>query len=120
MRAQQTDEELGHDAPARRSESMPTAEHLRLLENVEEQWRTPPEDLDEVFRERLQVLGVQDQIVRDPDGSRDRLAGGDAEGLAPLQVSLREGMDLLRDGLGQGASAEAEFRIALWNRLDRW
>src|SRR5438552_8499402 len=110
---QQTDEDLGHDPPARRSESMPAAEHLRLLENVEEQGRTPPEDLDQVFRERLHVVGVQDQIVRDPDGSRDRLAGGDAEGLAALQVSLREGMDFLRDGLGQDAFPKLSFESIL-------
>src|SRR5205823_12881832 len=58
IRTQQTDEDLGHDAPARRSESMPAAEHLRLLENVEEQGRTPPEDLNQVFRERLHVVRV--------------------------------------------------------------
>src|SRR3989442_652438 len=97
---------------------MPTAEHLRLLENIQEQGRSSPEDLDQVFRERFHVVGVQDQIVRDPDGSRDRLAGGDAEGLAPLQVSLREGMDFLRDGLGQDAYSETEFRIDLATRLD--
>src|SRR5438309_1750528 len=97
---------------------MPTAEHLRLLEDVEEQGRSPPEDLDQMFRKRLQVVGMQDQLVRDPDRSRDRLAGGDSEGLAPLQVSLREGMDLLRDGLGQDAYPEAELRTELATRLD--
>ena len=46
------------------------------------------------------------------------MAGGDAEGLAALQVSLREGMDFLRDGLGQDAYSETEFRIDLATRLD--
>src|SRR2546427_2841357 len=97
---------------------MPTAEHLRLLENIEEQGRSSPEDLDQVFRERFHAVGVQDQIVRDPDGSRDRLAGADAEGLAPLQVSLRKGMDFLRYRLVQDAYSETELRIDLATPLD--
>src|SRR5256886_8132944 len=116
--AQQTDEDFGHDASTRRSESVSGAEHFRLLEDVEEERSAPPEDLDQVFRERLHVLRMQDEVVRDSNRPRDRLAGGEAEGLAPLQISLRQCVDFLRDSLRQDAHAETEFRVDLATRLN--
>src|SRR5205823_10769911 len=71
----------------------------------------------EGFGERLHLLGVQDEIFRKSEGPRDRLTGGQPEGLPSLQVALGERVDLLRDRVREDADAERELRVDLPARL---
>src|SRR5439155_279815 len=59
----------------------------------------------------------QDEIFRKSEGPRDRLTGGQPEGLPSLQVALGERVDLLRDRVREDADAERELRIDLPARL---
>ena len=60
---------------------------------------------------------MQDEIFRKSEGPRDRLTGGQPEGLPSLQVALGERMDLLRDRVREDADAERELRVDLPARL---
>src|SRR5947208_176289 len=115
--AEESDEDLRDDAPADRAESAPLAQHLGFLQDVEEEGRTRAEGAQEGFGERLHLLGVQDEILRKSEGPRDRLTGGQPEGLPSLQVALGERVDLLRDRVREDADAERELRVDLPARL---
>src|SRR6266508_2945965 len=116
--SQQPDEDLRDDSAVDRSEPLPLAQDLRLLQDVEEQGHVLPEDADEVLRQGLQVSRMQDQFLWEPDRTGDRLPGRQAERLSPPQVAFGERMDSPRDRLGQDAEPERELRVDLAARLD--
>src|SRR6266540_249507 len=116
--SQQPDEDLRDDPATDRSEPLPLAQDLRLLEDLEEEGCVLAEDADEVLRQRLEVARMQDQILREADCPGDRLSRRQPERLAPPQVAFRESVDASRDRLGQDADPERELRVDPAARLD--
>src|SRR5438552_16117868 len=115
---EQSDENFRDDPTTDGPELPALTEDLGLLEDVEEQGRVFAERFQELVRERPQSLPAQDEVLGDSHGAPNRLPRRQAQRLAPLQIPLRERMDLLRHRLREDAEPEGELRVDLPARLD--
>src|SRR3989475_984883 len=115
---EQSDENFRNDPTTDGPEFPALAEDLGLLKDVVEQGRVLAERFQELVRERPQPLPAQDEVLGDSHGAPNRLPRRQAQRLAPLQIPLRQRMDLLRHRLREDAEPEGELRVDLPARLD--